>query len=172
MALTLEGLDPTSEAELDTADVEPAPDQASLARALRELEAAKSRVERDAERSAHELREKLVNELLPVLDNLDRSIAAAGAAAATSREARSILDGVHLVRSQFAAVLGRYGLERLETRNTAFDPNIHDAIGTVPVSDPSFHNVVVDQVEPGYRFESRLVRPAKVIVGRLAPRLH
>jgi molecular chaperone GrpE len=69
-------------------------------------------------------------------------------------------------------VLGRYGLERLETRNTAFDPNIHDAIGTVPVSDPGFHNIVVDQLEPGYRFESRLVRPAKVIVGRLAPRLH
>jgi molecular chaperone GrpE len=168
MAQSLEGLDPTSEAELDAADLEPAPDQAHMLRALRELEAAKARVERDAARSAQELREKLVTELLPVLDNLDRSIAAAE----QSGNASSVVDGVRLVRSQFAAVLGRYGLQRIETRHTAFDPNIHDAIGTVPVRDPGFHNVVVDQVEPGYRYESRLVRPAKVVVGRLAPRLH
>jgi molecular chaperone GrpE len=168
MRQSLEGLDPTSEAEMNAADIETAPDQASLLRALRDLEAAKGRVERDASRSAQELREKLVGELLPVLDNLDRTIAAAE----QSAEAPSVVEGVRLVRSQFVQVLGRYGLERVDARHQPFDPNIHDAIATVAVSHPASHNVVIDQIEPGYRFERRIVRPAKVVVGRLAPRFH
>jgi molecular chaperone GrpE (heat shock protein) len=174
MTRWFEGLDPTAEAELDEADVEPGsgrptgPDAPSMARALRDLEAAKARVERDALRSADELREKLVAELLPVLDNLDRTIYAAE----QSGEAATVVEGVRLVRSQFSGVLGRYGLQRIDARHVPFDPNLHDAIGTVTVSHPSSHNLVIDQIEAGYRFGSRLLRPVKVIVGRLAPRYH
>lgn len=177
--MRLDGLDPTSEAELDAADVEElgseadyaaerAQDKASMRRALRELEAAKARVERDATRAAQEMRETLVAELLPLLDNLDRTIYAAEQAG----EAPAIVEGVGLVRSQFASLLARYGVERIEARHQPFDPALHDAIGTVPVTHPASHNVVVDQVEPGYRFGDRLLRPAKVVVGRLLPRYH
>lgn len=168
--LDIEGLDPTAEAEVDTKEVAETaePDQQTMRRALRELEAAKARVMRDAERSAQELREKLISELLPVLDNLDRTIYAAN----ESGEARSVVEGVELVRSQFAGVLSRLGLERIDAHRQPFDPNLHEAIGTVPVSHPSAHNVVIDQVEPGYRIAGRLLRPAKVVVGRLQPRYH
>jgi molecular chaperone GrpE (heat shock protein) len=171
--MRLEGLDPTAEAELDTRDDEdvarPAsPDQGTLLRALRELESAKARVERDAERSAQQLREQLILELLPVLDNLDRTIYAAE----ESGEAASVVEGVRLVRSQFASVLSRLGVERVEAHRQPFDPKLHEAIGTVPVTHPAAHNVVIDQIEPGYRFGDRLLRAAKVIVGKHVPRYH
>ena len=50
----------------------------------------------------------------------------------------------------------------------AFDPQLHDAIATLPVTDPEQHRRVIDQVEPGYRFDGALLRPAKVVVGSYA----
>lgn len=172
----LEGLDPTAEAELSVRDVDDVgaptsatqPDFDSMRRALRDLEAAKSRVERDASRAAAEMREKLVLDLLPVLDNLDRTIHASEMAGT----APAMLQGVRLVRSQFANVLAKFGVERIEAKHQRFDPRIHEAISLVPVSHPNANDVVVDQLEPGYRFGDKLLRPAKVIVGRHAPRFH
>ncbi len=161
-----EGLDPTAEAEADVREIEP--DRASMTKALRDLEAAKARVERDAQRAADELRGKLIADLLPVLDNLDRTIAAAVA----HGDAPAVVDGVRLVRSQMEQLLVRYGVERIDAKHQPFDPNVHEALSVVPVSHPSAHGVVVDQLEPGYRFGDRLLRPAKVVVGRLAPRFH
>lgn len=170
MSEPMDGLDATAEAELDMAETSEsaAPDRTSLQRALRDLEAAKARVERDAEASAQELREKLVLELVPVLDNLDRTIRAALA----NGESPAVVEGVRLVRNQFMGVLARYGVERLEAKHQRFDPRLHEAISMVPVSHPSAHNVVVDQIEPGYRYGDKLLRPAKVIVGRHQPRYH
>jgi molecular chaperone GrpE len=135
------------------------PDRATMTRALRDLEAAQARVERNAERVYEETRSKLIAELLPVLDNLDRTIQASGRDPA-------LVEGVRLVRSQLEGVLAKYGLERIDARGRRFDPNIHDAISVSPVRDPKLHAMVLEQVEPGYRFGSRLLRPAKVVVGQ------
>jgi molecular chaperone GrpE (heat shock protein) len=166
----LEGLDATAEAETPMNEVEPTstPDFDTMRRALRDLEAAKTRVERDAKRSADDLREKLVLDLLPILDNFDRTIRAAE----TGGTSPAMLQGVRLVRSQFANALAKYGVERIDAKLQRFDPRIHDAISVVPVNAPEAHDVVVDMLEPGYRFGDRLLRPAKVIVGRRAPRYH
>jgi molecular chaperone GrpE (heat shock protein) len=166
----LEGLDATAEAETAMAEVEPAssPDLDSMRRALRDLEAAKARVERDAQRATDAMREQLVFELLPVLDNLDRTIRAADMAG----ESQAMMQGVRQVRTQFANVLAKFGVERIDALHARFDPRIHDAVSVIPVADPSAHEVVVDQLEPGYRFGDKLVRPAKVIVGRYVPRWH
>lgn len=170
-----EGLDATAEAETEMNEVETqteesapqtAPDLDTMRRALRELEAAKARVERDAQRAADDMREKLVLDLVPVLDNFDRTIAVAEQGGAS----QAMLQGVRLVRSQFVQVLQKFGVERIDAKHQRFDPRIHDAISMVPVSHPSAHDVVVDQIEAGYRFGDRLVRPAKVVVGRHAPR--
>ncbi len=179
----LEGLDATAEAETAMNEVEPTstPDFDAMRRALRELEAAKIRVERDAQRAADEMREKLVLELLPILDNFDRTIRAAEMAGAASGAAggspagavmSSMLQGVRLVRSQFANALAKFGVERIDAEHKRFDPRIHDAISVLPVSQPGAHDVVVEVLEPGYWFGDRLLRPAKVIVGRHAPRYH
>ena len=137
------------------------PDRASMARALRELEAARARVERDARRVHDETRSKLVTELLPVLDNLDRTIRAA-----TDNRDDPVVDGVRLVRAQLERVLQGYGIERIDAVGMRFDPSIHEAIHVAPVRDPARHAFVLEQAEPGYRFGDRLLRPAKVVVGR------
>ncbi len=145
--------------DLELAQPDP-PDRARLTHALRELEAARARVERDAVQVKDETRRKLVAELLPVLDNLDRTIRAA-----TDRES-ALVEGVRLVRSQLERVLRSYGVERIDALGEPFDPAVHDAISIAAVSDPADHAMVLDQAEPGYRFGDRLLRPAKVVVGR------
>lgn len=134
----------------------------ALADALNELEAAKYRVTRDARAAAEDLKKQLVEKLLPVLDNLDRTIAAAE----TAGNAIAVVEGVLLVRQQLEGVLRCYGLERIDAQDRAFDPSIHEAITTTPVP-LSLHDTVIDQVSPGYRFNGALLRPAQVVVGRV-----
>jgi molecular chaperone GrpE len=138
-------------------------DRQSALRALRSLEATEARLARNAKREVDEARGKLVQELLPVLDNLDRTIRAAYAA----RSERALLEGVRMVRHQLESVLRGYGVERIEALDQRFDPNLHEAIGVAAVSEPRRHGVVVQQAEPGYTFAGRLLRPAKVSVGKL-----
>jgi molecular chaperone GrpE len=146
-----------------TAEVNPEPDRTSVRRAVNELEAARARVERDARRAGDETRSKLVAQLLPVLDNLDRTIRAAR----DHGETPAMLDGVIAVRAQLETVLRGYGVERLEAVGAQFDPSVHEAIAVIPIRDPARHGLVIDQAEPGYRFGDSLLRPAKVVVARL-----
>ena len=143
-------------------DEQPAPDRADLVRALRELEAAKARVERTAHQVTEEAKAKLVTDLFPVLDNLDRTLVAAK----TRHEAPALIEGVRLVRAQLEHVLDGYGVERIEATGARFDPALHEAISVMPVRDVALHGKVLEQLEPGYRFGERMLRPAKVVVGR------
>jgi molecular chaperone GrpE (heat shock protein) len=137
-------------------------DRQAALRALRNLEATEARLERNAKREVEEARGKLVQELLPVLDNLDRTIRAAHA----GRGDPAMLEGVRMVRHQLEGVLRGYGVERVDAADQRFDPGLHEAIGVTPVSDPRRHGAVIHQAEPGYRFGGRLLRPAKVNVGK------
>jgi molecular chaperone GrpE (heat shock protein) len=149
----------TSTAAADTGDR-----QAAL-RALRSLEATEARLQRNAQRDVEQARGKLIQDLLPVLDNLDRTIAAAHAGHADP----AMLEGVRMVRQQLEGVLRGYGVERIDATHQPFDPSRHEAIGVIAVDDPRFHGVVVNQVEPGYQFAGKLLRPARVSVGKLIP---
>lgn len=137
------------------------PPARTLADALAELEAAKARVERDARATADAMRADLVTKLLPLLDDLDRTIAAA-------RHDRAVADGIVLVRAQLEGVLRGYGVERVDASGAAFDPALHDAVATVAVRVPDEHHQVVEQIAPGYRFAGKLLRPARVVVGKYA----
>lgn len=162
---------PTGEASSvrtpDAPAADPAADPAigrqGALRALRSLEATEARLERAARRDMEDARGKLVQELLPVLDNLDRTIRAAHG----SRSDPAMLEGVRLVRHQLEGVLRGYGVERVEAVGQPFDPGLHEAIGVTAVSDPRRHGLVVHQAEPGYRLAGKLLRPAKVNVGKL-----
>lgn len=163
MGTVLEAMEAMQTAEIPVAEpvVEAEPDRATMTRALRELEAAQARVQRDAQRVQDETKQKLVEQLLPVLDNLDRTIRAA------VHTDPALTDGVRMVRSQLEGVLKSYGLTRIDApRGVRFDPARHDAISVAPVYEPAHHGLVLEQVEPGYAFGERLLRPAKVVVGR------
>ena len=138
------------------------PDRAALSRALRDLEAAKARVERDAKATADEMRKRLVLQLLPVIDNLDRTIRAAE----DSGDAPAVVQGVRLVRTQLESTLRGYGVTPIDATNQRFDPARHEAVSMIPVIDPLANGVVLDQTEPGYLFGEQLLRPAKVVVAK------
>ncbi len=133
-----------------------------LADAINDLEAAKQRVVRDAKAVSDDMKKQLVEKLLPVLDNLDRTLTAAVAAG----DSPAMVEGVQLVRSQLEGVLCGYGLVRIDALDRDFDPAIHEAVATTHVPSLALHDTVVDQIAPGYRLNGALLRPAKVIVGR------
>lgn len=128
--------------------------------AIHELEVTKSRVEREAERTKQGMRADLVARIFPVLDSLDRALAGSG-------EGSSLLDGIHLVREQLMEVLSSYGVKRIESLGKPFDPTEHEAMDVVPVGDSSAHDRVVDEWQPGYRWGQKVLRPAKVRVGKV-----
>jgi molecular chaperone GrpE len=98
---------------------------------------------------------KLVKELLPALDNLDRALEAA----ATD----PLLDGVRLVRAELSAGLGRLGIESFGAAGDTFDPVEHEAVAQQPVEGaPS--GSVVEVYQPGYRLGANVIRPARVLV--------
>jgi molecular chaperone GrpE len=154
---------PTGEGSAGENSIE-APDAASLARAVRDLEAAQQRVQQNAERVYDEKRRELILELLPVLDNLDRTIAAAQTASDAA-----LIDGVCMVRTQLESVLVRYGVERVDADGQPFDPALHEAVAAIPVVDPKLVGTVLRQLAPGYRFGGKVLRAAQVSVGVRSP---
>ena len=91
----------------------------------------------------------------PVLDNLERALAAA------NPEEDHLADGVRLVRDELVAVLARAGVESYEPAGEAFDPDWHEAM----LTRPGEVGQVLEVLEKGYRLNGQVLRPARVIVG-------
>lgn len=141
-------------------------DVEQLRAAMAELEDAKIRLRRDMERQAESMRAKVLEELIPVVDNLERSI---GAGEATGN-VEAMVSGVKLVLGQLLATLERFGLTRKSAVGHRFDPTWQDAIAVIPIADATQDGVVVAELEPAYMIGDKVVRPAKVQVGRAANR--
>ncbi len=106
----------------------------------------------------------LMLELLPVIDHLQLAIAAA----AEHRADPAFRDGLSLILAQLMGVLSKFGLNPIETEGQPFDPAHCDAVRTLP-SDHVPEGVVMKQVRPGYRLNTKLLRPAQVVVSSGAP---
>jgi len=101
---------------------------------------------------------KLVNELLPALDNLDRALAAAAAD-------DPLLEGVRLVRSELSAALARVGVESFAPLGQKFDPALHEAMATTShAGSGREEGTIVEVYQPGYRLGEQIIRPARVVV--------
>ena len=112
---------------------------------------------------AHYGEEELVAELLTTIDNLERAIVAAKEAGQDG----PLLEGVMLVHDQMMDILSKRGLERINSTGTEFDPNLHEAVSQEITEDVQ-DNHVIGEVQPGYKFRGRLLRPAKVRVAKTA----
>jgi molecular chaperone GrpE len=129
---------------------------------LEELEQVRVRVRRDAARDSERAKRSVLVELLEVLDNLDRAIAAA-----TATSDAALLKGVQLVRDQFLDKLEGFGVARVHTLGQPFDAARHEAVSTAPVTDPAQEGAVVAVLREGYAIGDDLLRPASVVVGAL-----
>lgn len=99
--------------------------------------------------------------LLPVIDNLNLAIASSE----TDPSLDHLRDGVKGTARSFEQALTSVGVERIPSIGSAFDPQIHEAIDTVEV-DPELDGQIVSEYSNGYKFGDRLLRPAKVQVGK------
>lgn len=133
-------------------------------RAADEFEQVRLRIRRDVAREVERGRRAVIVELLDVLDNLDRAIAAARATSHTD-SSETLLRGVELVREQFLARLDALGVSRLDALGARFDPQRHEAVSLAPAADPSQAGQVVAVLREGYAIGDDVLRPASVVVG-------
>ena len=104
--------------------------------------------------------DRLVEELLPVLDSFDGAVASVSGDAPEMEKVRS---GVESIRAQLVSVLEKAGLERIEADGAVFDPNEHEA---VLQDDGDSEPRVAETMRTGYRLKGRMIRPAMVRVTR------
>ena len=128
-----------------------------LKRVAADFENYRKRVARDQESLVARAHERLVKELLPVLDDLERALAAA-----EEHEEAKLEEGVRLVHRSLAEALRKEGLEEIETEGQ-FDPHVHEALLSQP-DDEKESGAILDVLQKGYRIGDRVVRPARVIV--------
>jgi molecular chaperone GrpE len=117
-------------------------------------------------RTAHE---GLLVELLPVVDNLERALAAARSSAAVSeRGNEALIEGVEITLRLFRSILEKQGVKEIESVGRQFDPTVHHAVEQVR-TDAYPENTVVEEVLRGYFLDQRVLRPALVKVASAPP---
>jgi molecular chaperone GrpE len=128
-----------------------------LLRLAADFENYKKRVAREREEYVALANARLLTELLPVVDDLERALAAA-----EQHEEAQLEEGVRLVHRSLATLLERHGVELIST-DGQFDPHVHEALLSQP-SEEAESGAVLNVVQKGYRLGDRVVRPARVIV--------
>lgn len=105
---------------------------------------------------------QVLADVVPVLDDLERALAAAGLDPEGDSE-DGLAHGVLLVFRGLRETLRKNGIEQVDPKGEKFDPNQHEALSTLPVEGAE-PGVVVEVMQKGYRFEEQLIRPARVVV--------
>jgi molecular chaperone GrpE len=147
------------EDQLATAKQEAAANYDRYTRAVADLENFRKRTLREKEELRQYAASGLMEDVIPILDNLTLGLAAAK----QQTEVKGIVDGVTLVLEQFKTTLGRHGLKEISPAGQRFDPNFHECISHQPSGDIAEEHVM-QVVRPGYSLNGRLLRPASVIV--------
>jgi molecular chaperone GrpE len=128
-------------------------------RAAAETENLRRRAERDLAQVLRQGPERLVRELMPVLDSLELALAEHADAADPARA------GLELIQQQFLQALTNVGVEPIDPVGAAFDPEWHEAM-TTQESAEAAPDSVLSVIQRGYRLNDRLIRPARVVVAK------
>jgi molecular chaperone GrpE len=103
-----------------------------------------------------------IQSLLVVLDDMDR----AGKQLETTTDLTILKEGISLVFNKLRNVMQQKGLKVMEAANQDFNPDLHEAITEIPVPSEKMKGKIIDVVEPGYYLNDKLIRHAKVVVGK------
>jgi len=131
----------------------------TLLRRQADYENFRKRTEKERHQERHRGVEHLVEQLLPVLDAFDTALASASKDSAAADYAK----GFELIRRQLWDALSKQGLARIESVGKEFNPHFHHAIARVETTEQA-DGTVVDELQPGYTFHERILRPAMVRV--------
>ena len=127
-----------------------------------DLENARKRHQREKEDAIRFANDRLLKEMIPVLDNLERAVEHAGQAGV---ENQGLLEGVNMTISQFRKALEDFGVKPIKAIGDVFDPNLHQAMGQVESAEQA-PNTVVTEFQKGYLLHDRLLRPSLVMVAK------
>lgn len=138
--------------------------QDAALRAQADAQNVQRRAAQDIEKARKFALERFVNELLPVVDNLERALEAAAGGGET---VQPIAEGVELTLKSLIDVMGKFNVVVVDPQGEPFDPNLHQAMSMVenPEVEP---NTVIAVMQKGYTLNERLVRPAMVMVSKAA----
>jgi molecular chaperone GrpE len=129
----------------------------------------RARLEREQARVVEAERASVAQALLESADDLERALAAVvGAGEAGGDALQNLAEGVRLSLAALRRRIAELGAERIEVEGRPFDPRVAEAIDAVAVADESQDGLVLQEIRSGYRIGDRVLRPARVRVGRLA----
>lgn len=151
---------PDLSGQLATAKKEAAENYDRYVRAVADMDNFRRRTVREKEELRQFAASKVLEDLLPVLDNLSLGLAAAKA---PNADVKTLVGGIGMVADQLKASLASHGLKEINPLAQPFDPNLHEAISQQPSADVA-EGSVVTVVRTGYALNGRLLRPASVIV--------
>ncbi len=146
------------EAQLAAAEKDKKDNWDKYLRSVADLENYRKRAKRDIDDAKAETKARVLKEILPVVDNLERAMAHEAA------DGSAVLEGVKLVHRQFQTALERVEVTALDALGQPFDPNQHEAIGQEESDQPA--GSVVKVLQTGYKMGDRLLRPALVVVAK------
>ncbi|MEV3844186.1 nucleotide exchange factor GrpE [Aeromonas veronii] len=150
------------EAQLETAIQKAAEERERALRTAAEMENLRRRTDLDVEKAHKFALEKFANELLPVLDNLERAIELADK---ENEALKPMIEGVELTLKSMQSGVAKFGLVALDPINQPFDPNAHQAMSMVPSADVA-PNTVIAVMQKGYDLNGRVIRPAMVMIAK------
>lgn len=123
------------------------------------------RLQKENENRLEQIKADFFKKLIPITDNFMRAIDSAQ----SSADYESLKQGIEMTYSQLLSILKESGVETISTSGRKFDPQTDEAFMTEETSDPNKDNEIVEELEPGYLFKDRLLKPAKVKVAKLKP---
>ena len=132
-----------------------------LLRLKADFENTKKRLEREKQDSIRFANERLVLEILPIVDNLDRAMASLS----EGHDPEKVQKGLKLAQEELHQVLESHGVKIVTSVGEVFDPQRHEAVATVE-SDKAEDGTVVDEVQKGYTLNGRLIRPSRVRISQ------
>ncbi len=119
------------------------------------------RVVKEHESTAQFAVQNLILDFLPELDNFDRALKLAD----STKDIKKFVEGIKLIEEQLFKVLGKYGVEPIETVGKAFDPNLHEAVMEEENNEMP-HHTIIDEFQKGFILKERVIRPSKVRVSK------
>ena len=134
----------------------------AVLRSKAEVDNMRRRTEQDVEKAHKFALEKFVNELLPVIDSLDRALEVADKA---NPEMTAMVEGIELTLKSMLDVVRKFGVEVVADTNVPLDPNVHQAIAMVESEDVAPGNVLM-VMQKGYTLNGRTIRAAMVSVAK------
>jgi molecular chaperone GrpE len=134
---------------------------ADVKRVAADFDNYRKRAARDQQSLVARAHERLVKDLLPVLDDLERALEAA-----EQHEEAKLEDGVRLVHRELRGTLEKEGLVEIET-DGEFDPHVHEALLSQPSEEED--GAILQVIQKGYRLGDRVLRPARVVISQGAP---